>query len=182
MEAVIAGLIAIGGTLLGSLVTYLFQQRATQRAEQFAISARLREERMTVYSGFAGAVLQFRTAQYDRALRAFEGEPTPAYDEAKATSYRLRASAWHALYRVRLLAEDPEISRLAEDAMALAADMHEARDRRTLTGRGDDVRSAVEAFIATASAEVTRPRPLPQRSWPSVTGSPGVTRELPEDA
>lgn len=73
MEAVPAGLFAIGGTLSGSLVTYLFQQRATRRAEQFTISARLREERMAVYSAFAGTVLEFRSAQYNRALD-HEGE------------------------------------------------------------------------------------------------------------
>jgi hypothetical protein len=161
MEAVLAGLFAIGGTLLGSLVTYLFQQRATQRAEQFTISARLREERMAVYSGFAGTVLEFRSAQYHRALQGFEVKEGAAYEEAKAASYRLRAAAWHSLYRVRLLADDPGITRLAENAMALVADMHDT-DRAALTRRGDEVRQAVEEFIAAASEEVTRVKPLPK--------------------
>ncbi|MFE3452927.1 hypothetical protein ACFXJ8_28785 [Nonomuraea sp. NPDC059194] len=162
MEAVLAGLFAIGGTLLGSLVTYLFQQRATQRAEQFTISARLREERMTVYSGFAGTVLEFRSAQYTRALQGFEGKEDTTYEEAKATSYRLRAASWHSLYRVRLLADDSEITRLAENAMILVADMHDAEGRSALTRRGDDVREAVEEFITAASAEVTRAKPVPK--------------------
>ncbi len=158
----LAGLFAIGGTLLGSVVTYLFQQRTAQRAEQFTISARLREERMAVYSGFAGTVLEFRSAQYNRALQAFEGKEDTAYDEAKATSYRLRAASWHSLYRVRLLADDPEITRLAESAMALTADMHDSKDRAALTQRGDGVREAVEEFVTRASAEVTRAKPLPK--------------------
>lgn len=162
MEAVLAGLFAIGGTLLGSLVTYLFQQRAAQRAEQFTISARLREERMAVYSGFAGAVLEFRTAQYNRALQRFEGTEGTAYEEAKATSYRLRAAAWHSLYRVRLLADDPEITRHAENVMALVADMHDAKDRAALVQQGDDVREAVEEFITAASVEVTGAKPVRQ--------------------
>ncbi|SNT57268.1 hypothetical protein SAMN05216276_106626 [Streptosporangium subroseum] len=117
---------------------------------------------MAVYSGFAGTVLEFRTAQYNRTLRAFESKSSTAYDEAKTTSYTLRASAWHSLYRVRLLADDPEITRLAEDAMAIVADMHDANDKAALTQRGDDVRCAVEAFISAASAEVTTARPLPK--------------------
>ncbi|MFD1937197.1 hypothetical protein ACFSKW_37585 [Nonomuraea mangrovi] len=117
---------------------------------------------MAVYSGFAGTVLEFRSAQYNRALQAFEGKEDTAYDEAKATSYRLRAASWHSLYRVRLLADDPEITRLAESAMALTADMHDSKDRAALTQRGDGVREAVEEFVTRASAEVTRAKPLPK--------------------
>ncbi|WP_431894638.1 hypothetical protein [Nonomuraea sp. bgisy101] len=162
MEAVLAGLVAIAGTLLGSFVTYVFQQRAAKRAEQFTLSARLREERMTVYSGFAGAVLEFRSAQYNRTLLDFRSKGSPEYEEAKASAYQLRAVAWHSLYRVHLLSEDPEIARLADAAMSLAADMQNAEDRTALTQQGDTVRRAVEAFVLAASAEVKTARPVAQ--------------------
>ncbi|NUT45359.1 MAG: hypothetical protein HOV86_35750 [Thermoactinospora sp.] len=152
--AIIAGLIAIAGTLLGSFVTHLFQSRSVARAEKFTISARLREERMTVYSGFAGTILELRSAQYNRAFRAFEGEDSAEHAEARATSHRLRVVAWQALYRVRLIADRPEVKELAEKAMALVGDMHDAKDQPALVKRGDDVRAAVEEFIAMASTEV----------------------------
>ncbi|MFI6297896.1 hypothetical protein ACIBEJ_40330 [Nonomuraea sp. NPDC050790] len=135
-------------------MTHLFQSRTTARAEEFTIYARLREERMTVYSGFAGTILEFRSAQYSRALRAFEGTDTPAYADARATSQRVRVVAWQALYRIRLIAGSSEVRELAENAMTLAADMHESADKATLSTRGNDVRAAVEAFIAAATAEV----------------------------
>ncbi|MFI6604787.1 hypothetical protein ACIBHX_51925 [Nonomuraea sp. NPDC050536] len=159
MEAVLAGLIAIGGTLLGSLVTFLFQQRAAQRTELFTISARLREERMTVYSGFAGAILEYRSAQYERALQAFQTKDSVAYADARTRSHELRAAARHALYRVHLLADDPQITRLADQAMALVADLNEAEDKSALAQRNVAVREAVEKFIAAASTEVTKAKP-----------------------
>ncbi|GAA4052700.1 hypothetical protein [Nonomuraea soli] len=175
MEAIIAGVIAIVGTLLGSLVTYIFQRRSTARAEEFTISARLREERMGVYSGFAGTILELRSAQYNRAIRGFDGKDSAEYAEARSTSQRIRVVAWQALYRVRLVADAPEVTELAESAMARVADMHDSKDMRTLVACGDDVRTAVEAFVAAAKSEVawenrlTKPRTaeLPERGGQS---------------
>jgi hypothetical protein len=103
---------------------------------------------MAIYSGFAGAVLEFRVAQYNRGiLRRREGQEGE-YKEARAESSRLRSSAWHALYRVRLIADDADVIRLAETAMNLAADMHHAEGRETLAARSEEVQKAVEAFVS----------------------------------
>jgi len=50
MEALIA-VIAVAGTLLGSLVTYVFQQKGAERAERFAKAERRREEQLRSYRG-----------------------------------------------------------------------------------------------------------------------------------
>ncbi|GAA4581459.1 hypothetical protein GCM10023194_12730 [Planotetraspora phitsanulokensis] len=162
MEAVLTALTAVAGTLLGSLLTFVFQRMTNDRAERFTLATRLREERMAVYSGFAGAALEYRGAQYSRGmLRGREGQEAE-YKEARAESSRLRASMWHALYRVRLIADDPEVIRLAETAMNIATDMHHAENRDALTARSEEVREAIEAFVSRSSDQLrltaARPR------------------------
>ena len=64
MDAELTAAIAVAGTLLGSAVTYLFQQRVAQRAEAFSQSERLRQERLAAYSAFAEAIMVYRQSQY----------------------------------------------------------------------------------------------------------------------
>ncbi|MDQ4033704.1 MAG: hypothetical protein M3332_16240 [Actinomycetota bacterium] len=51
-------MIAVAGTLLGSIVTYVFQRVNAGRAERFARQEPLRQERIATYSGFAGAITE----------------------------------------------------------------------------------------------------------------------------
>lgn len=44
MEVLLASLIAVIGTLLGSVTTYLFQRQTVERAERFARQERVRQD------------------------------------------------------------------------------------------------------------------------------------------
>jgi hypothetical protein len=54
MEAVLTGLIAVAGTLLGSLSTYVFQRQTAERAQIYTRDERLWQEQLTSCSAFAG--------------------------------------------------------------------------------------------------------------------------------
>ena len=62
MDAVMTSLIAVAGTLLGSLLTYLFQRRTALRTEAAARSERLRQEQLAACAGFAGAITELKRA------------------------------------------------------------------------------------------------------------------------
>jgi hypothetical protein len=55
VNALLAGLIGIAATLLGSLTTYLFQSRTAERAQSFERDERLRYEQVNACSAFASA-------------------------------------------------------------------------------------------------------------------------------
>ena len=55
VNALLAGLIGIAATLLGSLTTYLFQSRTAERARSFERDERLRYEQVNACSAFASA-------------------------------------------------------------------------------------------------------------------------------
>jgi hypothetical protein len=56
VDVLLASVTAVVGTLLGSTSTYVFQQLTASRAEDFARAERLRQERVTAYSVFAGTI------------------------------------------------------------------------------------------------------------------------------
>ena len=154
MGASLTAVIAVAGTLLGSAVTYLFQQRVAQRSEAFSQSERLRQERLAAYSAFAEAIMMYRQSQYKRGEQRLQDPAGASYPAAKAESFRLRALAWNALYRLHLLAHDPALIRSAENIMEHAADLHRAESTEALKERGTQVRQLLESFMATASAQI----------------------------
>ncbi|MEU7857846.1 hypothetical protein [Nonomuraea sp. NPDC049141] len=155
MQAIFTACIAVAGTLLGSLATYIFQSRTAGRAQNFARAEQFRQERLTAYSTFAGAVLDLRSKQGARwgAKRRLPSDPV-SYAEAKAAQVLSRTTAWQSLYRVRLVADGKDVTQLATAAMDLAADIDKIQTLDELDGRMAEVRNAVERFIDEASKQV----------------------------
>jgi hypothetical protein len=60
VNALLAGLIGIAATLLGSLTTYLFQSRTAERAQSFERDERLRYEQVDACSAFASAITELK--------------------------------------------------------------------------------------------------------------------------
>jgi hypothetical protein len=147
-------LIAVAGTLLGGVITHVFQSRTAKRTEQFVRERQLRDERMAAYSTFAGALVSYRRGQYNRAHCWFDEPESPAYEEARAESYRLRSAAHQELFRVRLVADDPELTRLAVRAMELAEVIHDAAERSEIRQRGDRAKEALDTFIQAAGSKL----------------------------
>lgn len=147
-------LLAVVGTLLGAVVTHLFQRRAADRAQGFAAGQQLRSDRLHVYGDFAGAVTEFRRGQQDRWHRRNEDAVGQAYVEARTESYRLRGVALHALFRVQLIASSHEVVEAAKLAHDKAAAVHRADDHDHLNANVAAATSSLERFISLASEDV----------------------------
>jgi hypothetical protein len=154
VNAALASLIAVAGTLLGSLITYRFQRLSTDRAEAFARGERLREERLATYSAFAGAISDLRraviTLWFRQRDKAEEHELAAAWVEAD----RLGAAAAHARFRVQLVAEDADLVALADAAFEPIGAIGAARDRNELLEHENKCQDALKAFITAAAAHV----------------------------
>ncbi|QKG22665.1 hypothetical protein ACTIVE_4306 [Actinomadura verrucosospora] len=147
-------LVAVAGTLLGSLMTHLFQRRNTERAELLTRERQWREERLAAYGAFAGAVVDYRRAQTGRVFGRLEEPNGTAHLEARAESHRLRSAAEHELFRVRLVSDDPELTRCAEQALELTAVVHYADTKEQVRERGGRAEQALDKFITAASVKV----------------------------
>jgi len=114
VDAVLASVIAVAGTLLGSTITYLFPRSSTERAERFARGERLRQERLATYTAFVGAMTELRHGAISLRFTRHRDDPDgPDVTAAFTESNRLGAVANHACFRVQLIAEDPDLVALA---------------------------------------------------------------------
>ncbi|WP_433179327.1 hypothetical protein [Actinoallomurus sp. CA-150999] len=154
MGGALTSLVAVAGTLLGSALTYFFQRRTAGRAEQFARDERLRQERVSAYSMFAEAVMEYRHEELQVWLHR-HGELThPLPEPFEVEQGRLRSLALRARYRVQLLAEEPRLIELANQSLDAVADIHRAKDATELMEHGERTEERVRDFVRAAAAEV----------------------------
>ncbi|MBT2366676.1 hypothetical protein J7E88_15490 [Streptomyces sp. ISL-10] len=146
--------IAVIGTLLGSVATHLFQRQTAERSAALTRAEQLRQERISAYSAFAGALVDYRRGQNDRWHRALEAPGSAAAEEARIDSYRLRSSAHQALIRVQLVCDDPQALELAAAAFEVTNCMHEAPDESDRAQRSEQARETLSEFIGAAAPGV----------------------------
>ncbi|MEQ4724726.1 hypothetical protein [Nonomuraea sp. B19D2] len=155
MQSVLTSLIAVMGTLLGSSLTYIFQSRASRRAERFARDERLRQERMTVYSTYAGAVFDLRRKNADQwAARAEGTSDSLAYKEARAAKTTSRVAAYEGLAKVMLVTDDEQVIGLARTALELTRGLYKVESAEELDLRQKGIRQAVQTFVEAAAVHV----------------------------
>lgn len=154
MESVVTSLVAIFGTLMGAAATYVFQLRTAKQARQSAREERLWQERLAAYSTFAGALTDFRKSQNDRWHREQEDPQSAAYSTVRDESYRQRANATAALFRLRLVTTNQELDDLASLALRLTEEIHDATDEEDRTARGRKARRALLDFAKAAAVDV----------------------------
>ncbi|MGW7487890.1 hypothetical protein [Streptomyces sp. NPDC054786] len=149
MEAVVASVVAVIGTLLGSGITHFFQSRATERSEQFARAERLRQERIDAYCAYAGALLDYRRVLVHRWFVLHEedrcDEDSP---ELREEVYKTRYAAQEAMFRAQMVTDDPGILDRSEQVMAATTELHWAPDRESLTELRATTRQGIRDFVA----------------------------------
>ncbi|MGW6703461.1 hypothetical protein ACWGDE_01020 [Streptomyces sp. NPDC054956] len=156
MEAIIASAIAVLGTLLGSGVTFAFQQRVAERGHEFTRSEKLRQERLDAYTSYAGALVDFRRTLVHLWFSTYQ-QPYGPYEDPvaiKARSYDLRSSAQEALFRLQMLTDDEDLSTRAGALLADIAVVHKTRDRADFEVRRDRTREGIATLVAAAKSRL----------------------------
>ncbi|MBK1786903.1 hypothetical protein [Prauserella cavernicola] len=151
MEAFWTSAVAVVGTLLGSVITHVFQRQSNRRSELFTREESLRKERIDTYSSFAAAVAEYRRGQGDRWYRKVEDPDGAPFRAAREEGHRLRTAARQALYRVELLTGDPDVLAAAERAYKSTQQMSNAADQSEHDARDRAAKEAIQQFVACAS-------------------------------
>lgn len=126
MDTAISAIVAVAGTILGAILAYVFQNRASERVEASALQRELRAERTSVYSSYITALTEFSRGQtdwYNRRKEDLDGAATLA---ARIESYRLKSVAQALLARVQLVAGDQAVVAAAVNAFELTRPIHYA--------------------------------------------------------
>lgn len=157
MEAIIASAIAVLGTLLGSAVTFAFQQRVAERGHDFTRGEKLRQERLDAYTAYAGALVNFRRTLVHlwfctHAQSYEQNREDPG--QVAARSYELRSSAQEALFRLQMLTGDEALSARAQALFAEIAVVHKTESRAAFGVRRDRTRDGIAALVAAAKQQL----------------------------
>lgn len=86
----VSAIIAVAGTLLGSALTYWFQQKSFDRMEARRFHQRPWAERLRAYNAYTTALAELRRGQADCYDRRLEGPDSNAEMAARVESYRPR--------------------------------------------------------------------------------------------
>jgi hypothetical protein len=154
MDSVLSAVVAVAGTLLGSIATYVFQRSAAERQERAARAERHRAERLAVYTEFAAGATDLRRAAYDRWHRHQEEPEGKAFIAARDEYYRLYAEARNAQLKLRLLTGDRSLVQLAHDAVERATEIKDADTEPERAKRGERAKDALDAFVTAAAAQL----------------------------
>ncbi|MBT2397743.1 hypothetical protein [Streptomyces sp. ISL-100] len=147
-------LIAVIGTLLGSVATHFFQRQTAERAAALTRAEQLRQERISTYSAFAGALVDYRRAQNDRWHRRAEAPDSADARNSRLDSYAQRSAARQALIRVQLVCAGRQVVQLALSAFDFVHCMHEATDASERARRSVEADNALARFIEAAAPSV----------------------------
>ena len=151
MEAAYAAIIAVMGTLLGSITTHLLQRRMAAEQATSLRDERLRQEQLAACSAFAGTLTELKraliTLWYCRRGSGRPEEKRAAWVEAD----RLGAAAEAARFRMLILLDEPSLVALADVAFASLDDIKEVPERGDLVAVEERFAQAVQTYIAAAS-------------------------------
>lgn len=147
-------IVAVVGTLLGSLATHYFQRRNRADAERFERNERLRQERVSAYTAFGGALVNLRRAQMDRWF-AIHNQRDGADPEAlRYETYRLRTNALEAHFRVQLVTESRELIELGQRAIDSVDRLAPNLARDEFQDTRDESRQDIFSFVEAARKHV----------------------------
>ncbi|MFE3901342.1 protein kilB [Streptomyces sp. NPDC059153] len=123
-------LIAVVGTLLGSVTAYLLQQRTarTDRAESRAYEAR--RDRVAAVTALTVALADHRRTMWAREDLRLTGAPDTEYREARAASHATRSALTAPLTTLVILA--PVLADAAHGAAAASYALRNAPDAEAL--------------------------------------------------
>jgi hypothetical protein len=145
--------VALAGTVVGGLISYIFQRMNISRADTNAKAERLRSEKLAAYSEFASVLLEYRRVQLHRWHLVLDSARPEQVEEAEHESRRCRATAWTAFYRVKLLSDDQVLLGQADRALETMREFASVADSRSrVDAQGRLGRKAVEEFIDSAKA------------------------------
>lgn len=141
-------IIAVVGTLAGTVLAFAFQWLTSARQRRHDVADRTRAEQLDAAAALPAALVEYRHAQIARrADRLMTSGRNIALDnEVRAA----RADAWSALYRLELLVDDRPLIAAAYELMGRIKALKTIDDVTPLDEAGTRVHWAIQDFVKTA--------------------------------
>lgn len=143
MDSIWVSMVAVVGTLLGSLVTGLLQRLISDQAEREARLDRLRNAAV----GLADSLTKYRERLYWQTRMEASPETTvQSKDKARLKSWAARSQVNHAMNRLQLTTLDDRVLNLAAQARNVTFGIANS------TSTSDEARAQQDEFLAAVAA------------------------------
>ncbi|WP_174184810.1 hypothetical protein [Nocardia barduliensis] len=154
MIAVWTSLAGIAATLLGAFVTLYIQCNIVDRTACREMAERARQERLDVYSRFAGVAIRYRLSELDRWRHEHESPGSDAARKAIDEAHRQRSALFEVLSRLQILSDDPALRAVATGTAELIDAIHRAVDAEERRQRGIRAGKQIELFVTKATTDI----------------------------
>ncbi|AEW95901.1 MULTISPECIES: hypothetical protein [Streptomycetaceae] len=148
----IESVIAVAGTLLGSVTAYVLQQRAARSARSEDRATERRRDVVAAVAQLTAALADHRRAMWVREDLRLSGAADEEYRTARADSHATRAAITAPLATVAILA--PDLAPVATEAAQATYALRHAPDRDALTTARTAAIAATDRLVAEAARQV----------------------------
>jgi hypothetical protein len=153
----LVAIVAVAGTLLGSIVSGLFQHKSAGRTEMVARAEQLRRDQLEAATALAVAISDHRTAMWVRGDAVLQDDPADRIRELKTRSHATRSEVTRPLVALRLHITDPAVRQAATEMVTATYAMRDSYDSTAaLREARETAMRAHDAFVDTAAAFLSR--------------------------
>ncbi|MFJ3601025.1 protein kilB [Streptomyces sp. NPDC090126] len=147
LATLLTAILAIVGTLAGSVVTAVLQRRSAQASQAAADRTAHRREQLAAVTALASALAAHGAAMWAREEKRLKGGDWSA---ARETSHATRAAITSPEVQLRVLA--PTLAQAAAEAAEAVYALRDAKDLAELETARARARAASDRFITEAGA------------------------------
>lgn len=124
--ALVTTAIAVIGTLLGSIVSGRFQERAAARSVQASRGEAVRRDCLEAVTALAGAISDHRRTMWKRGDAVLKDASAERIEALREDCHATRSAVTRPLIALRVLIEDPEVRAAADRMITLTYALRQA--------------------------------------------------------
>jgi len=145
-------IVAVLGTLLGSIVTGTLQNKAADRTERTAAATRLLRDQLNTIAQLTAAASDYRRAMRKRAQGQLATNLTEAQlDRLRSESHAARGAITQPMTMLRVLVPHPQLHDAAQAMVESAYLIRKAADSDEVQAAQEVARAAQDTFVKLAA-------------------------------
>lgn len=144
-------IVAVLGTLLGSIVTGTLQNKAADRTERTAAATRLLRDQLDTIAQLTAAASDYRRAMRKRAQGQLTKLSRTQQDQLRSESHAARGAITQPMTMLRILVPHPQLHDAAQTMVESAYLIRKAADLNEVKEAQDVARAAQDTFVKLAA-------------------------------
>ncbi|MEU5689862.1 hypothetical protein [Streptomyces venezuelae] len=157
LVTLVTAALAIVGTLLGSIVSGRFQERAAERSVRVTHGEAIRRDRLEAVTALACAVSDHRRAMWMRGDAVLKQAGSERIEALRGESHMTRSAVTRPLVALRVLIEDQAVRTAADEMITLTYALRDAyATTEDLTAAREAAKVAHDSFVDVAAGYLSR--------------------------